>query len=79
MTLYEELAHIEEYVEFQRCRLNQEVRYTVAVEPDTLQCEIPALLLHTFVENSFKYGLNDDRVFCIFVTASRITVEGSTI
>lgn len=76
VTLYEELAHIEEYVEFQRCRLNQEVRYTVAVEPDTLQCEIPALLLHTFVENSFKYGLNDDRVFCIFVTASRITVEG---
>jgi sensor histidine kinase YesM len=68
--LEDELACLENYVELQKLRLNAKTKldFTVQGQPDGIK--IAPLILMTFVENAFKYGVSNHRESLI-----RIVVE----
>lgn len=70
VSLDDELAHVADYVLVQKERLPYPVEYTQQHDPSLGETLIPPLLLHTFVENSFKYGVSGDRVLRIWITVT---------
>jgi hypothetical protein len=58
--LQKEINYIQDYIELQKFRLGGtvQINYLVDGSPETL--EIAPLLLITFVENAFKYGVNPE-------------------
>ena len=53
----DELAFVRAYVELERLRLGERLRYVEAVDPDALECAVPALTLQPLVENAIRHGL----------------------
>ncbi|MGN1212099.1 MAG: sensor histidine kinase [Candidatus Cryptobacteroides sp.] len=64
----EEVDYISQYVELQKLRLNEfaEVRTEFAVECESFP--IPPMMLITFVENAFKYGVSSNDPCFIRIT-----------
>lgn len=57
LTLREEMKFVEHYLEIQRTRFGDKLRIEVDIEPATLDCMVPALLLQPLVENAIRHGL----------------------
>jgi two-component sensor histidine kinase len=60
VSLEKELEYIRSYVELQELRLGNTVRVEFSIEGDPGDREITPLVLITFVENAFKYGVNPE-------------------
>lgn len=60
ISLAEEVEYIGQYFDLQKLRLNEfaDVRFTYEVENDAMP--VPPMLLITFVENAFKYGISSN-------------------
>ena len=58
--LAEEVDYIGQYIELQSLRLNEfaDVRFSHEIDDDTVP--VPPMLLITFVENAFKYGISSN-------------------
>lgn len=61
VTLREEKAFVENYVELQRQLTRQEIECTILISDEDLDIEVPILALQTFVENSVKYAVHGSR------------------
>ncbi len=58
ITLEEEIDFIRNYLEIERFRCNNNFEYIIDIPPDiNLLTKIPRMLIHSFVENSVKYGI----------------------
>lgn len=56
----EELEYVDNYIKIQRIRLFYQLGYQISIkDPEIMDCEIPPLIIHTFIENSVKYGLDN--------------------
>lgn len=60
ISLTEEVEYIEQYIDLQRLRLNEfaDIRFTYGVDDESMA--VPPMLLITFVENAFKYGISSN-------------------
>ena len=60
ISLAEEVEYIGQYIELQKLRLNEfaDVRFTYEVENEAMP--VPPMMLITFVENAFKYGISSN-------------------
>lgn len=71
-----ELGYISSYVGLQKLRFENTVNVEFFVEGSTDEREIAPLLLSTFVENAFKYGVNPEKKsvikISVFVSATEI-------
>lgn len=67
-----EIAHVENYIDIQKFRYPGKIECQVTVAGSDDDCEIPALVLQTFVENSVKYGRRDGEITRIEI---QITVD----
>lgn len=71
-----ELGYISSYVGLQKLRFENTVNVEFFVEGSTDELEIAPLLLSTFVENAFKYGVNPEKKsvikISVFVSESEI-------
>ena len=82
--LAEEVDYIEQYIALQQLRLNElaEISFTHKVERKEMS--IPPMLLITFVENAFKYGISSNDPCFIHINLSQqadklcFDVENST-
>lgn len=52
-----ELKLIENYLEIEKCRLNEKLNYAIRVDEGIKSLQIPSNILQPIVENSIKYGL----------------------
>lgn len=57
ITLAEELALLENYLEIQRIRFADRLEIQMDIAPATLNARVPSLLLQPLVENAIKHGL----------------------
>src|SRR6478609_7864494 len=57
VTLREELAAIDEYLDIERVRFGPSLVVEKTIEADTLDLVVPSMLLQPLVENSIKHGL----------------------
>ena len=55
--LREEVAFIEDYLSIEMVRFGEKLRFVKEVDPEVLDCQIPAMLLQPLVENCIKHGL----------------------
>jgi two-component system, LytTR family, sensor kinase len=56
-----ELAIMEHYLGIQVCRFQDRLQFDVGVEPELMDCLVPALLLQPLVENAVKHGVEEHR------------------
>lgn len=68
----QEVEYIRQYVDLQSLRLNGHTQVKLETRIDDDQVEIPPMILITFVENAFKYGVSPDTDCTIFL---RIVVK----
>jgi signal transduction histidine kinase len=57
VSLREELALLEMYLEIERMRFGDRLSVEVAASPDTLDCPVPSFLLQPLVENAIHQGI----------------------
>lgn len=71
ITLKEEVDYISQYIDLQKLRLNEfaDVCFTHEVENDAIP--VPPMMLITFVENAFKYGISSNEPCHIHIRLSQ--------
>ena len=57
VSLKQELGFLERYLEIERTRFRDRLTVVVSVEPETLDAEVPNLLLQPLVENAIRHGV----------------------
>ena len=57
VTLREELAFLEPYLEIEQARLADRLTVAMDIAPDTLDARVPHLLLQPLVENAIRHGI----------------------
>ena len=77
ISISNEVEYIRQYVDLQSLRLNKHTKVVFETEMDDEQIQIPPMILITFVENSFKYGVSSDTDCTIFIRI--IVKEGQLI
>ncbi len=55
--LREELAFIDDYLSIEMVRFGDSLKFVKEVDPRTLDCLVPSMLLQPLVENSLRHGL----------------------
>ena len=72
VTLETELAVVTDYLEIERVRFADRLRYEVSVPAELRSHEVPAFSLQTLVENSVKYAVSArQQGACIRIAARR--------
>jgi hypothetical protein len=59
VTLGEELALVDRYLDIEQVRFGDRLRVERAVDPSASACQVPPLLLQPLVENAIKHGIQD--------------------
>ena len=62
VTLEQELKVAADYLEIEKTRFGERLRYTIDVPETLMKFEVPPFSLQTLVENSVKYGGSEIRV-----------------
>lgn len=56
-TLAEQVEIVNDHLELERVRFDERLRTRLDLDPATLPCALPAMLLQTLVENAIKHGI----------------------
>jgi two-component system, sensor histidine kinase YesM len=67
ITVEEEIVFIKEFLEIQRYRFDDELKFHIQASEETLQQKIPKMLLQTFVENACVHGIETTGRGCIHI------------
>lgn len=54
----EELEIVETYINLEKIRFEERIQSNISVDPETLDCKIPPLMIQTLIENAIKHGLS---------------------
>jgi LytS/YehU family sensor histidine kinase len=77
--LHKEIEYIRNYIELQRARLGDTTRIRFEFSGETGNKEISPLLLITYIENAFKYGVNPNEEDCLVEVKIQITDTSLTM
>jgi signal transduction histidine kinase len=55
--LSEELDFIRKYLDIEKMRIGDRLTMTLEIDPESLDCQVPTLILQPLVENAVKYGV----------------------
>ncbi|MDN4070582.1 histidine kinase [Paenibacillus vini] len=64
----DEMNHVKNYLDIQKMRYRSAFSYYLEQDPDTLDCQIPPLVIQSFVENAVKHTVSLDDPVEISVT-----------
>lgn len=76
VTLGQELAQLERYIEIQKIRFADKFHYIVEIPTSLRDCQVPKLILQPLVENAILHGLNARDTGTIYIYAQ---CEGDTL
>lgn len=71
--LEEEIRHVENYFDMQELKYPGCVFYSIEMEPEAAKWKIPQMLIHTIIENEYKYAIALNSVLTILITARIIS------
>lgn len=77
VTLEEELVYTQNFIDMQSAQHDARYRYTVRVEDELLDYEIPILGIQIFVENALKHARGLDRPMEILVQIDESVLNGA--
>lgn len=58
VTLEEEVEYLQRYVEIQKVRFGERLRFSLQIPAELLRAQVPNLLLQPLVENAIKHGIS---------------------
>lgn len=70
--LQEEIRHVENYFEMQELKYPDGVLYFVDVTEDVTDWPIPQMLIHTLVENEYKYAVTAGRQTMVLIKVEKV-------
>lgn len=70
VSVKEEVNHVQNYFEMQELKYPDCVFYLIDLPADLEDWQIPQMLIHTFIENEFKYAVSMDKVLTILIKIS---------
>src|SRR5690606_34224973 len=76
ITLGEELALIESYLEIEKARFEERLKLTSDVPASLRRVRIPSLILQPLVENAVKHGVAENRLGGEVAIAARLAERG---
>lgn len=76
VTLGEEIRHVENYFEMQELKYPNCVFYFSDIPKELEDWKIPQMLIHTIIENEYKYAVSVDHVLTILIKASMTDKDG---
>jgi LytS/YehU family sensor histidine kinase len=74
--LQKEIEYVENYIELQKARFGSTASIFFECSGEPKNMKISPLLLITYIENTFKYGINPDVVGCVVEVTIQITEVG---
>lgn len=79
VTLKEEVLHLKNYFSMQDIKYPNCVFRYFEIGEEAETWKIPQMLLHTFVENKYKYSVNLEKILTILVKADIVTRNGEQV
>lgn len=76
VSLAEEINHVKNYFDMQEMKYPGCVFYSIEIEPELEEWRIPQMVIHTIVENEYKYAVSLDNMLMILIKASKVVKEG---
>lgn len=67
VTVEEELRHVENYFEMQELKFPGAVFYFIECSDEAKEWKIPQMIIHTIIENEYKYGVTVDKLLTILI------------
>ncbi|HEV7380459.1 MAG TPA: histidine kinase [Dyadobacter sp.] len=58
--LQEELRTVEDYLELEKVRYEERLKYTINANPQSIYWQVPPMMLQTLVENGIKHGVSKE-------------------
>ena len=68
--LKEEIRHVENYFEMQELKYPGCVFYLIDMPPEAENWKVPQMLIHTFIENEYKYAVSIDEILTLLIKIS---------
>lgn len=79
VALSEEIRHVENYFEMQELKYPGSVFYCIEIERGTEAWRIPQMLIHTVIENEYKYAVAVGQMLTILIKAERRVEDGEVM
>lgn len=76
VSLQEEVVHVENYFEMQELKYPGCVFYYIDIDPEVREWRIPQMIIHTIIENEYKYAVNINQMLTILIKAEKRSVDG---
>lgn len=76
VSLKEEVAHVENYFEMQELKYPGCIFYLIDLPQELEEWKIPQMLIHTFIENEYKYAISMEETLTVLIKISRKTYQG---
>lgn len=71
VSIKEEIKHVENYFEMQEIKYPNCVFYFIDLPLDLEEWKIPQMLIHTFIENEYKYAVSMGTVLTVLIKVSK--------
>lgn len=76
VSLQEEVTHVENYFEMQELKYPGCVFYYIDIDPEVREWRIPQMIIHTIIENEYKYAANIKQMLTILIKAFKTDING---
>jgi sensor histidine kinase YesM len=76
VSIREEILHVENYIEMQEFKYPKCIFHYVELPNELEEWQIPQMLIHTFIENEYKYAVSIDTPLTILIRVSKDVYQG---
>ncbi|MGB8451026.1 MAG: histidine kinase [Anaerocolumna sp.] len=79
VAIREEIKHVQNYFEMQEMKYPNCIFYYIDLPKELQEWRIPQMVIHTIIENEYKYAVSHDSTLSILIKISKVTQGGQNM